>query len=77
MKKTKRLHFRRCHLCSGVSESEGEIVDRCLHCGKPMAPFYFFNDAEVTPFSEFEPRPAEEGRLPDERVPVRGFTAYW
>ena len=77
MKKTKRLHFRRCHLCSGISESEEAPVDRCAHCGKPMAPFYFFNDAEVMPLSESETRPPDDRRAPGERKPVIGFTAYW
>lgn len=71
-----RLHFRRCHLCSGVSENEEIPVEKCQHCGKPMAPFYFFNDLEVIPVSEAEIRldqPLKSGQ----RVPVRGFTAFW
>lgn len=76
MKKSKRLHFRRCHLCEGVTESEGSPVISCGHCRKPMAPFYFFNEAEVEPLSEYEPRPINENR-PGERTPIRGFTAYW
>lgn len=76
MKKIYRLHFRRCHLCEGVTESEGAPVKSCGHCGKPMAPFYFFNEAEVVPLSEYELRPAEECRM-GERTPIRGFTAYW
>ena len=76
MKKVQLLHFRRCHHCFGVSETEGAQIERCSHCEKPMAPFYFFNDAEVMPLSESELRPADERRS-GERVPVRGFTAYW
>jgi len=76
MKKTKRRHFRRCHLCQGITESEGAPVSRCMHCGKHMAPFYFFNEAEVPPLSEDGLRPDYECRS-GERFPVRGFTAYW
>lgn len=78
MKKPKMLHFRRCHLCSSVTESEEHPVENCSACGKPMAPFYFFNDVEVIPLSESELRPGpEEDRISGERLPVRGFTAYW
>jgi len=75
MKKHKH-HFRRCHLCQGITESVGAPVSRCMHCGKPMAPFYFFNEAEVAPWSEHGLRPDNECK-PGERLPVRGFTAYW
>lgn len=76
MKKHKKLHFRRCHLCDGVTENEGVPVDKCGHCGKPMAPFYFFDDHAVAPLSDVELRvdlPPKTGQ----RFPVRGFTAYW
>ena len=76
MTKTKRLHIRRCHLCHGVTENEDCPVDRCQHCGKPMAPFYFFNEAEVAPLSESELQPTPILRS-GERKPIRGFTAYW
>jgi hypothetical protein len=75
-KKAVRVHIRRCHLCSGVTEAEGALVERCRHCGKTMAPFYFFNEVEVQPWSE------AEMRMPvilnwGERKPVRGLTAVW
>lgn len=76
MKKKNRLHIRRCHLCSVVTEREGEVVDRCGNCGKAMAPFYFFNELEVSPLSDFDlrmPLCLKAG----ERIPVRGFTAFW
>jgi len=76
MKKKIRLHIRRCHLCNGVTECEDNVVDRCLHCGKHMAPFYFFNEMEVTPLSDFDLRMPPCLKA-GERIPVRGFTAYW
>lgn len=76
MKKKEAVHIRRCHVCNHVSERVGASVDRCEHCGKPIAPFYFFDDFKVAAYSDYGARPDytdEEG----ERVPVRGFTAIW
>ena len=74
MKDTTKLHFRRCHMCDGVTESEEAPVDRCEHCGKPMAPFYFFDELGAPSLSDADLRPhVSKG----ERVPVRGLTAYW
>jgi hypothetical protein len=77
MKKSKvRLHIRRCHICAGVTECEGAVVNRCQSCGKTMAPFYFFNEFEVTPYTDGGVRRALI-LGPNERIPVWGFTAYW
>lgn len=77
MKETKRLHIRRCHLCSGVTECEGNPVSRCQHCGKAMAPFYFFDETEVVPHSDLDEGADVPPQRAGERKPVRGFTAYW
>jgi rRNA maturation endonuclease Nob1 len=69
-----RTHFRRCHICGTVTENEGKAVQRCTHCGKAMAPFYFFDEDKVDALSESDPRPVV---LPGLRSPVRGLTAYW
>lgn len=67
-------HIRRCHKCDAINECDEHDVKSCSSCGKPMAPFYFFNDIEVTPHSDFDLRPER----PDGKVrPVLGFTAYW
>jgi hypothetical protein len=72
-----KLHIRRCHLCGGISENEGSAVTKCGHCGKSMAPFYFFDDTEVIPFSDDVECELEAPKYAGERKPVRGFTAYW
>ncbi len=77
-KKTHRVHFRRCHLCDGITETQDESVTHCGHCGKAMAPFYFFDDREVPPLSDVELREDLIILLkPGSRTPLRGFTAYW
>ena len=72
--KCQPLHYRRCHLCDHVTEQAGEVVTKCGQCGKHMAPFYFFNEVEVTPYSDDNVRPVP---LLSERIPIRGFTSYW
>lgn len=76
---TSMVHIRRCHLCDAVTEQSQEVVTRCAGCGKFMAPFYFFNDAEVIPLSDsaLRPDPVTPDLLNDERLPLRGFTAIW
>lgn len=74
MTETKSTHFRRCHICGEVTEKIGATVNRCGHCGKTMAPFYFFEEERVQPLSEHEFRPP---RQDGGRFPVRGLTAFW
>ncbi|MEK7357479.1 MAG: hypothetical protein AAB250_13590 [Bdellovibrionota bacterium] len=68
------VHIRRCHICGGITESDGQVVSKCGHCGKAMAPFYFFNEAETAPATDSELRPPS---IPGDRSPVRGLTAIW
>lgn len=73
------VHLRRCHLCDAVNESQGEVVSRCESCGKFMAPFYFFKESEVVAYSDHDLRPPAPPveKLSEERLPIRGLTAYW
>lgn len=74
MKESTATHIRRCHICEAVTEKDGALVSHCGQCGKPMAPFYFFNEADVQPYSEHDLRPPSgEG----DRTPIRGLTAFW
>jgi hypothetical protein len=66
--------FRRCHVCGSVGNSPKKCVAKCSRCGKPFAPFYYFND-EFTPIvSEGELRPPD---LEGQWRPIHGLTAYW
>ena len=72
------LYFRRCHICQSITERTGKPVSHCHHCKKPMAPFCFFNEWEVSIHSDDQLRPrefSEEGV--DPLHPVRGLSAYW
>jgi hypothetical protein len=68
-----KLAFRRCHLCGFVCE-EPAAVKRCGECGKPFAPFYYFNDEFTPVLTEGELRPPN---LDGQWRPIHGLTAYW
>jgi hypothetical protein len=70
----KGIHFRRCHVCGEVNSRLGEHIERCRHCNKPIAPFYFFDEHQVEVYSENRERPSHEN---GERSPILGLTAIW
>tara|TARA_B100001121_G_C18436307_1_gene501624 strand:- start:248 stop:634 length:387 start_codon:yes stop_codon:yes gene_type:complete len=69
--------FRRCHVCGKTSEVKGNMqmsLDRCLHCKKAFAPFYYYDDFSKPIFSEgLERPPLMIGEWPA----IQGLTAYW
>jgi hypothetical protein len=68
------LHaFRRCHVCGSVGHAPKHIT-KCVSCGKPFAPFYYFNDEHTPVASESELRPPD---MEGEWRPIHGLTAYW
>ena len=66
--------YRRCHLCLTFCEHDGE-VKRCDGCGKPFAPFYYYDDHQAPVLSAQGLRPAP--RVEGEWRPIQGLTAYW
>lgn len=72
MQKT-RLAFRRCHVCGTLCEGPTQ-VRRCESCGKPFAPFYYFNDQFAAIYYDCGLRPPD---LEGQWRPIRGLTAYW
>ena len=71
---SKSIHVRRCHVCGEISEKEHKHVDRCEHCGKPMAPFFYFDETTTI-------APSDDDLLPqvkdNEYWPIWGLTAIW
>ena len=67
------ISVRRCHVCGHVCE-DARRVRRCDECGKPFAPFYYYQD-------EFAPVALDQGLrapdLPGRYRPIQGLTAYW
>ncbi|MCB0412283.1 MAG: hypothetical protein KDD22_07140 [Bdellovibrionales bacterium] len=67
------LHFRRCHVCDHVTQSDQTIM-KCEHCHKSLAPFFYFDEKSITPPSDLQMRPKS---LEGEYSPIQGLTAYW
>lgn len=67
------LAIRRCHVCGTICEAQAKVRS-CTQCGKPFAPFFYFND-------QFTPVQNEGGLRPQvligEWKPLQGLTAYW
>jgi hypothetical protein len=39
----KPVFFRRCHICGETTEDSVSEVIKCGHCGKNLAPFFYFD----------------------------------
>lgn len=61
------IHIRRCHICSEITEVENDKIDRCVSCGKYLAPFVFCND----------PSDNIKQLLKPEYPPISGISLYW
>ncbi len=73
-------HIRRCHVCGHTNESEGSAVRRCEHCGKHLAPFFYFDESGLEGLEEKGPylslwklTPLQEGQY----TPIWGLSTYW
>lgn len=67
------LHVRRCHICSQIMEAH-ENIRRCSQCGKPFAPFYYFDDLSKPILADSTLRPTS---MDGEWGAIQGLTAYW
>lgn len=67
------VHIRRCHICGGVTESKLDRVSHCQHCGKSLAPFYYFDDTKLMVSSD----KIESQIVVGEYRPVYGLTVFW
>ena len=74
---SQKVHYRRCHVCGELNEAAGELVRHCHHCGKTLAPFFYFDESKVMGLA-VEPRKEQESKLPlRDYPPLWGLTAYW
>lgn len=64
-------YFRRCHICSTVTEQD-KRVEQCQRCKKFLAPFYYFDDRKSFISSENQQK-IKEGEI----RPLMGLTVYW
>ena len=75
-----KTHFRLCHVCGEVNAAENQLVEKCQCCGKPLAPFYYFDESRAMGLKTEAESQAEyrSSALPHrEYPPIWGLTAYW
>lgn len=75
------FHIRRCHVCGSVTESEGSAVHKCAHCGKHLAPFYYFDESKLEGLLESGPYLSTwklaKDLSPGSFNPIWGLSTYW
>ena len=71
--KSQLVHFRRCHICGCVNESNDEVA-KCEACEKPMARFYYFDANRANIYTDDRLREQVAG---DEYQPIHGLSLLW
>lgn len=71
-------YFRRCHVCGETFEKEGHNIGSCPHCGKAVAPFYYFDERQIIGFGDIQ----SEWALPTDSLdhtyrPLIGIGLFW
>ncbi len=69
-------HVRRCHVCGTVNETEGASIHKCAHCGKHLAPFYYFDESQLEGISA-EGEFLSTIKHSKEYFPLWGLSTYW
>jgi hypothetical protein len=67
------LQYRRCHVCGSTMEA-ADHIKKCSDCGKPFAPFYYFDDQTKPVLADSTLRPVG---MQGEWGPIHGLTASW
>lgn len=77
---TATFHIRRCHVCGHTTELEGSAVHKCAHCGKHLAPFYYFDESKLEGLQEKGPYLStwkDSLLAPGTFNPIWGLSTYW
>ena len=75
---SQKVHLRRCHVCGELNECHGNLVRHCNHCGKSLAPFFYFDESKVMGLVVESRSGEQKSKLPlREYPPLWGLTAYW
>lgn len=69
-------HIRRCHVCGAVNESENAAIHKCSHCGKHLAPFYYFDESKLEGLEEAAPH-LSVWKKAQNFNPIWGLSTYW
>lgn len=74
------FHIRRCHVCGSVTESQEAAIHCCSHCGKHLAPFYYFDESKLEGLQEVGPYLSvwkNTSMPPGTYQPIWGLSTYW
>lgn len=69
--------LRRCHVCGATIENKDRSMGACKHCGKHIAPFYYFDERQIIGFGDREGASCRPGEPATTYLPLVGFGLYW
>ncbi|MFN7453606.1 MAG: hypothetical protein ACK5RO_02995 [Pseudobdellovibrionaceae bacterium] len=70
------FHIRRCHVCGETNQEENSAIRRCSHCGKHLAPFYYFDESRMEGLST-EGVHWSQWKEVAQYNPLWGLSTYW
>jgi hypothetical protein len=70
-------YLRRCHVCGATNEGDRQSLVRCAHCGKHLAPFYYFDEQQIIGFGDTIELPFRVGDLKRDYQPLLGIGLFW
>ncbi|MEY4615382.1 MAG: hypothetical protein RJB66_342 [Pseudomonadota bacterium] len=70
-------YLRRCHVCGATIEKESHSIDQCVHCGKHIAPFYYFDERQIIGFGDGVEEHVLVGDESTTYLPLIGVGLYW
>lgn len=71
-------YLRRCHVCGATIERESHEIGACAHCGKHIAPFYYFDERQIIGFGDGVEQWFRDGDSEDHSYrPLAGFGLFW
>lgn len=69
--------LRRCHVCGATTEKESHEIGQCVHCGKHLAPFYYFDERQIIGFGDIIGAAFRLGESEYTYAPLIGFGLFW
>ncbi len=69
--------LRRCHVCGATIENSSRSMGACAHCGKHIAPFYYFDERQIIGFGDITGVSYRLGESNSTYIPLVGIGLYW
>lgn len=74
----KGTYLRRCHVCGATIEKEGHDIGQCPHCGKSVAPFFYFDERQIIGFGDVQgPCALRAANQEHTYGPLIGIGLFW